>query len=177
MAKPFLHEGFLSYIFGGFRTSGIYTYYSGHPFTVNEGGTLGAALDPFGQATAVPNVIGTARIVGDPSCWFFVALNKACQAIAPGQANAYQVLAAGVVGNSGRNPLRGPHTTVFDAALTRDFSMTERAKLQFRWEVFNVTNTPEFGQPNGNVTSGAAGSITTLSGDPRVMQFALRLSF
>ena len=87
------------------------------------------------------------------------------------------VLAAGVVGNSGRNTLRGPHTTVFDAALTRDFRMTERANLQFRWEVFNLANTPEFGQPNGNVTSGAAGSITTLSGDPRVMQFALRLSF
>jgi hypothetical protein len=40
-----------------------------------------------------------------------------------------------------------------------------------------VANTPEFGQPNGNFSSGAAGSITTLSGDPRVMQFALRLSF
>jgi hypothetical protein len=55
--------------------------------------------------------------------------------------------------------------------------MTERANLQFRWEVFNLANTPLFGQPNGNVTSGAVGSITTLSGDPRVMQFALRLSF
>jgi hypothetical protein len=64
-----------------------------------------------------------------------------------------------------------------DAALTRDFLMMEGANLQFRWEVFNVSNTPEFGQPNGNITSSAAGTITTLSGDPRVMQFALRLSF
>jgi hypothetical protein len=106
-----------------------------------------------------------------------MAQNKACQALAPGLSSPFQALPAGVVGNSGRNTLRGPHTTVFDAALTRDFHMTERAHLQFRWEVFNLANTPLFGQPNGNVTSGAVGSITTLSGVPRVMQFALRLSF
>jgi hypothetical protein len=175
--KPLLQKGMLAGIFGGFRTSGVYTYYSGHPFTVNEGGTLSSTLDPFGQATAVPNVIGAAHIVGDPSCWFFMSQNKACLALAPGLTNAFQVLPAGVVGNGGRNTLRGPHTSVFDAAITRDFSMTERAKLQFRWEVFNLSNTPEFGQPNSNVTSGAVGMITTLSGDPRVMQFALRLSF
>jgi len=49
--------------------------------------------------------------------------------------------------------------------------------LQFRWEVFNIANTPLFGQPSNNFSSSAAGSITSLSGDPRVMQFALRLSF
>jgi hypothetical protein len=43
--------------------------------------------------------------------------------------------------------------------------------------VFNLFNAVLLGQPNGNITSGAAGPITTLSGDPRVMQFALRLSF
>ena len=175
--KQFLHDGVLSYILGGFRTSGVYTYYSGHPFTINEGGTLGAALDAFGQATAVPNVVGATHVVGDPACWFFTAVNKNCLAEAPALTNPFQVLPAGVVGNSGRNTLRGPHTTVFDAAITRDFHMTERTNLQFRWEVFNLTNTPEFGQPNSNITSGAAGAITTLSGDPRVMQFALRLSF
>src|SRR5262249_54175162 len=166
-----------SHVFGGFRTSGVYTYYSGHPFTVNEGGGLGAALDPFGQATAVPNVVGATHIIGDPRCWFYSPQNPACQALAPGLSNPFQVLAAGVVGNSGRNTLRGPHTTVFDAAITRDFHMTERANLQFRWEVFNLSNTALFGQPNANVTSTAVGSITTLSGDPRVMQFALRASF
>jgi hypothetical protein len=97
--------------------------------------------------------------------------------MAPGQSDPFQITGTGVVGDSGRNTLRGPHTTVFDAALTRDFHMTERANLQFRWEVFNLSNTPLFGQPNSNVTSGAVGSITTLSGDPRVMQFALRVSF
>ncbi|WP_433983944.1 hypothetical protein RBB78_00540 [Tunturiibacter empetritectus] len=53
----------------------------------------------------------------------------------------------------------------------------DRANLAFRWEVFNVANTPLFGQPNSDFSSGVAGQITTLSGDQRTMQFALRLSF
>jgi hypothetical protein len=52
----------------------------------------------------------------------------------------------GVIGNSGRNTLRGPHTSVFDAALLREFPIHETANVEFRWEVFNVGNTPLFGQ-------------------------------
>ncbi len=175
--KTFLHDGVLAHIFGGFKTSGVYTYYSGHPFQVSEA-SLSPTLDAFGQATAVPNVVGAQQIVGDPRCWFYaVGSANACAAIAPGTTNPYQLTTKGVVGNLGRNTLRGPHTSVFDAAVIRDFAMTERANLQFRWEVFNLTNTPEFGQPNGNLNSGGVGTITSLSGDPRVMQFALRLSF
>jgi hypothetical protein len=115
--------------------------------------------------------------VGNPNCWFYVSANSACTKLDPSGANAYQVTATGVVGDSGRNTLRGPHTNVFDFSLVRDFPIKESLKLQFRWEVFNLFNAVLFGQPNNNVTSGAAGQITTLSGDPRVMQFALRLSF
>ncbi len=175
--RRFVNSGLVSKIIGGFQTSGVYTYYSGHPFTVNEGGTLAAALDAFGQATAVPNVVGNPVTVGNPNCWFFVSANSACTKLDPSLADAYQVTATGVVGNSGRNTLRGPHTNVFDFSLVRDFPIKESLKLQFRWEVFNLFNAVLFGQPNNNVTSGAAGQITTLSGDPRVMQFALRLSF
>jgi outer membrane receptor protein involved in Fe transport len=175
--KPLLNRGIASYILGGFRTSGVYTYYSGHPFTVNGGGTLAAALDPFGVATAVPNLIGTPHIVGNADCWFYAAQNGHCQALAPNLTNAYALPPSGTVGDVGRNTLRGPHTSVFDAALMRDFRFGERTSLEFRWEVFNITNTPLFGQPNSNFSSGAAGTITTLSGDPRVMQFALRLGF
>jgi len=175
--RAFLKEGIASYIFGGFQTSGVYTYYSGHPFTVNLGGTFGSFLDPFGTATAVPDVIGTPHTVGSPDCWFYASKNSLCKTLAPNLADAFAVTASGVVGDSGRNTLVGPHTNVFDAALMRKFQFTERAGLQFRWEVFNVANATLFGQPSNNLTSGAVGKITTLSGDPRVMQFALRFEF
>ncbi|HTZ89564.1 MAG TPA: TonB-dependent receptor [Alloacidobacterium sp.] len=174
--KPMLNNGPLSWILGDFRTSGVYTFYSGHPYTVNAGGTLSDALDPYGDATATPFLIGTPHTVGDPNCWFFASENKSCGQLAPNLTDAYALPPAGQFGNSGRNSLVGPRTNVFDASLLREFPI-ERANLEFRWEVFNVTNTPEFGQPNSNFSSSAAGTITTLSGDPRVMQFALRLSF
>ncbi|GAC1359525.1 MAG: hypothetical protein NVSMB3_07070 [Acidobacteriaceae bacterium] len=175
--KAMLNHGPMAQIFGNFRTSGVYTYYSGHPFTVNGGGGLAAALDPFGAATATLNLIGKPTIVQNPDCWYFAAQNKQCLVNAPGLSNAFALPAPGVVGNSGRNTLRGPRTDVFDAALLREFPIRETTNLEFRWEVFNVTNTPEFGQPNNNFSSGAAGQITSLSGDPRVMQIALRLSY
>lgn len=176
--KEMLKSGPWSWILGNWRTSGIYTYYSGHPFQINENdGNQNSVLDPYGFATAVPNVVGKAHIVGDPNCWFYSSKNSACGQLAPSYTDAFATTAVGTLGNTSRNPLRGPHTTVFDAALLREFPFAERWNVEARWEVFNITNTPEFGQPNGNITSGGVAGITSLSGDPRVMQFALRLSW
>ena len=143
---------------------------------MNAGSTLASALDPYGFSTATPFLVGTPHQVGKQGCWFYVSANSACTALAPDLSNAYAAPPSGEFGNSGRNTLVGPRTDVFDAALMRDIPI-ERVNIQARWEVFNVTNTPDFGQPGNNITSSSAGSITTLAGDPRVMQFALRVSF
>lgn len=175
--KPMLQKGFGAAILGGWRTSGIFTYYSGRPFTVVSGSNYSTAIDPYGLATAVPNVIGAPTIVGNVNCWFYASNNKACTQIAPNGTNAFAEQALGQFGNAGRNILRGPTTTLFDFALARDFAIGEKVRLQARWEVFNLANTPIFGQPNNNLSSGAVGTITALASDPRAMQFALRLSF
>jgi hypothetical protein len=177
--KSMLQHGPLSWVLGNWQTSGVYTYYSGHPFQVNENdGNHNSILDPYGYTTATPNLVGKPRVIGDPDCWFYASKNSACAAKAPtGSTDAYAVTAVGAIGNVSRNSLRGPHIDVFDAALLREFPIKESWNVEARWEVFNVTNTPEFGQPTGNITSGGVASITSLSGDPRVMQFALRLSF
>ncbi len=177
--KAMLQHGPLSWVLGNWQTSGVYTFYSGHPFQVNENdGNHNSILDPYGYTTATPNLIGKPRTVGDPDCWFYASKDSACAQHAPsGSTDAYAVTAVGAVGNVSRNSLRGPRIDVFDAALLREFPIREGWNVEARWEVFNITNTPEFGQPNGNITSGSVASITSLSGDPRVMQFALRLSF
>jgi hypothetical protein len=48
--------------------------------------------------------------------------------------------------------------------------------VEFRAELFDVTNTPAFSQPNGSLGSPAFGSITSTTTDPRVAQFAVRIS-
>jgi len=81
-------------------------------------------------------------------------------------------------GNAGRGILIGPSLTNFDFALARNFNFSESKWLEFRWEAFNLFNTPQFGLPASNISSrGNVGRITTLAGDPRVMRFALKLVF
>jgi hypothetical protein len=60
-------------------------------------------------------------------------------------------------GNVPRNFLRGFGATQWDFAVHRDFPIRENIKLQFRAEMFNVLNHPNFGQPNGNFYSPAFG--------------------
>jgi hypothetical protein len=81
-----------------------------------------------------------------------------------------------VLGNASRNPVRGPAYRDLDIALIKHTHLTEKAEVEFRAEVFDITNTPAFGQPNGSFGSAAFGSITTTTTDPRILQFALRLS-
>jgi hypothetical protein len=167
-----------SAILGGWRTSGVYTYSAGLPFTVSSGGNLNSDIDVYGNATSLPNVIGTPKIVGNVNCWFYYSGNKHCGVLSPNTTDAYALpTPANPYGDGGVNSLRGPHTNVFDFALMRDFQLHEKTNLQFRWEVFNLTNSVLFAQPDGSLSDSSVGTITSLAGDPRIMQFALRLSF
>jgi hypothetical protein len=66
--------------------------------------------------------------------------------------------------------------------LFRTFNLTQQFKLQFRAEAFNVSNTPHFANPNGNVNSSNFGKILATQtadalGRSREFRFGLRLSF
>ena len=101
-------------------------------------------------------------------------------------------------GDVGRNFLRGLGATQWDFAVHRDFPIREALKLQFRAEMFNVLNHPNFGQPPGTFgiagfgvsnqmlgrslasgSTGAAGAFSPLYqiGGPRSIQLALKLVF
>jgi hypothetical protein len=174
--KSMLNSGPLSYVLGNWRTSGVYTFYSGIPFTAIWG-SESSLLDPYGYATAVPNKVGNAHYIHKPSCWFYASSTSGCSQYSSGLSDAFADAGNGVVGNGSRNSLVSPATDVFDAALIKDFPIVESLRAEFRWEVFNVLNHPLFAAPSGDVSTGAAAQITSLSGDPRVMQFALRLDF
>jgi hypothetical protein len=80
-------------------------------------------------------------------------------------------------GNAGRNLLRGPGLINLDASLVKTVVLGDTASLQLRMEAFNVTNTPHFANPNGDLSQGQFGSITRTVGNPRVLQFGVKISF
>jgi hypothetical protein len=100
-------------------------------------------------------------------------------------------------GDLGRNALKGFDAFQWDFAVHRDFPIRESVKLQFRAEMFNVLNHPNFGQPDNNLSDSSFGKSTQILaqylsggqlggggfsalyqlGGPRSIQFALKLSF
>ena len=81
-----------------------------------------------------------------------------------------------MVGNASRNPVRGPDYRDLDIAFVKHTKILAETDAEFRGEVFNITNTPAFSQPSGSFGSAAFGSITSTVTDPRVVQFAVRIS-
>jgi hypothetical protein len=80
------------------------------------------------------------------------------------------------LGNSSRNPVRGPSFLGADLALIKRTRVNEQLTLEFRAEVFNLTNTPPLNAPNITMGTPGFGSITS-AGDPRVIQLALKLHY
>lgn len=81
-----------------------------------------------------------------------------------------------VIGNSSRNPVRGPGLQNADLMLGKTFHLTEQVRLEFRAETFNISNTPPLNDPNGSLGNPAFGSITS-AGNPRVFEFVGKLHF
>jgi hypothetical protein len=98
---------------------------------------------------------------------------------------AFAIPAAGTWGNAGRNIAVGPNFWQDDTALEKLFSVTERYKVIFRAEAFNLFNRAQYGQPSGSFNTASFGHITSVinttglvgTGTPRQMEFALRLNF
>ena len=165
-------QGPLSYVLGGWRLSGTGSYRSGRPFTVRAGSNdtaIGGARGG-GLVSAFADCLRDGSLSGDERTidrWF--------------DPTAYATPLVGTtarLGSCGRNTLRGPTLTNFDMALARTFNVFgESRKLEIRWEMFNMFNTPQFALPERNINSTSVGRITALSGDPRLMQFAAKLSF
>jgi hypothetical protein len=79
-------------------------------------------------------------------------------------------------GNADRRFFHGPGINDFDFALSKDTELTERVKLLFRAEFFNVFNHAQFVTPNGILGASNFG-IATAARDPRIGQLSLKLNF
>jgi hypothetical protein len=108
--------------------------------------------------------------------------------IGPGQfyfdASRFTAPAPNTFGSAGRNFFSGPGLFSLDFSVFRRFRLSERMNLELRGESFNLTNTPHFDNPSGDLTSASFGQVTTAQGNQAVrvnenrqLQVSLRLWF
>ncbi len=191
-------------IIGGWSFTGIYTYQSGEPYSITSGsltangahvsfaqvrGPLDKGHVQFVNGVEGPVLYNVGQLITNPADPNFNCVNVT------GTQTFFCIPPPGQNGN-GRNIVQGPNFWNLDSGLLKDFGLTERFKLQFRAEAFNVLNHTNFENPR-NATSGSPNvqssifarsccvsaslpsSATVIAiGEPnRVMQLGLKLNF
>ncbi len=179
-------SGLVAKVIGGWQWNGIVTALSGFPFTPLAGSNFSGNGD--GNTPDVPFVnpfFKGSVITGNPVQWFnpnaFMVPTEAASSI-QGAPAGFVAPPVGTYGNVGRGSLIGPGLFELDTSLFKNIPINERFKLQFRAELFNITNHTNFGPPNqsafsGNVVAGTAGAILNTATTSRQVQFALKLNF
>ena len=185
-------NNFTSKIFHGWWFSSIVSYQTGFPINPVLG--VDRALQNNGNVSTRPDLAPSFNpdkvITGDINRWFDPTM--------------FALQPAGTLGNAGRSILRGPKLTNVDLSIDKDTNapfLGEQGKVQFRTEIFNIFNHPNFLAPSGaiwsspgnanigTVASGqfgavggpailrTAGQITGTSTKSRQIQFAIKLLF
>ena len=155
--------GILGVFTNGWQITGIVTLQSGMPFAITQTTNFNAFA---GFGVQRPNVVASVDLPSDkrgPTRWF--------------NTKAFQVAPQFTLGDSSRNPVRGPSYRDADIAFIKHTRLRESTDLEFRAELFNLTNTPAFAQPNGVLGTSAFGTIVSTATDPRVVQFGLKLNY
>jgi hypothetical protein len=137
------------------------------------------AINPGVSLTVRPDVTGPIRVTGDPAGWF---ADKTVF-VSPCVTNPAPALPTCHPGNLSRNAVTGPNFVNTDFSVIKNTKLTERFNLQFRGEMFDIFNHPNFGNPVLTTTSGTFGQISGTRfptgdfGSARQIQFSLKLKF
>ena len=157
-------RGFKGTALRGWQTNVIWAWQTGFPVTViNSANRTGTNLS---AGTDRPNQTGSAK-VSHPvnSSWF--------------NTTVFAPQAKGTLGSERRNTIYGPHARHVDFSLFKKFPIRERADIEFRAELFNLTNTASFTGVNAQLGTSQFGTVSGLTNNyvPRMAQFALKLEF
>jgi hypothetical protein len=168
-ALPFRAHGGLRQVVEGWQLNGILSLYGGLPFTVNStNNTLNIGSGTRADRLREGSLPSDQRTV---ERWFDI--------------DAFATPGTQKFGNAGRNILIGPGTKQLDLSVFKAFPLSADGgrRVEFRTEAFNLTNTPQFNNPNGTFGAAGFGTITsagaplTLQRTSRQVQLALKLYF
>lgn len=154
-------------LFTGWQLAGVGVMQSGTPISILD--TSGASLygtansrASFAPGATVESATLSGRVQDRLNEYF---------------SKAAFVRAGNEFGNTGRNILRGPRQRNLDLSVNKRFAITEKWGLEYRAEFFNLLNLVNFANPGGSITAASYGRIRSTTGNPRVIQFALKLAF
>ena len=171
-------------VLGGWSTDAIFIARTPTPINVLVGSDL---LSTGSTSVARPNLVaGTPLSLSNPNAPGGMQFNRA----------AFSIPATGQQGDLGRNALRGFDVANVDFSVRRQFRLTERFALQFKGEIFNLFNHPNFADPIATLSNASFGLSTSMYGTslgsggltggfsplyqlggPRLGQLALKLTF
>jgi hypothetical protein len=152
-------------LFGGWQTSGIWTWHSGLPINVISGqdrSLSGVALDRA-DIVGNPNLPSGRPRAEYLNAWFNTA--------------AFALNAPGTFGSSPRNVLRAPTIFNLDWSFAKTFRISERFSAQLRGDFFDLLNNPQFNAPGSSVANGSTFGKITTAADPRIVQVSLRIRY
>jgi hypothetical protein len=153
-----------NHIIGGWQLSGIWTMYSGAPFTVTSGRDNSLTAVGFDRPNVLGNpVLDSGRSHNQQVAQYFGTTMFAANL--PGQ-----------YGNTGRNSLIGPGLVNVDAGLFKLIPIQEKMHFEFRAEFFNLLNHANFSNPTATLISPTFGRILS-AGTARQIQLALKFVF
>ncbi len=155
-------------LIGGWQASGLFRWTSGRPFSVYSGAnTFNSVVQSFANCNGCDRKIGDVRDENGFN-WFFD----------PTERGKYTAPAAGEIGNTGRNSVRGPSFINLDASFAKKVSITERFSLEIRADVSNLTNTPSFNGPTATLTSTTFGRIgADVASSARQIMLGTKINF
>jgi hypothetical protein len=155
-------------LIGGWNLNGVLSFSSGTPFDVGTSQDIahtGNYNYGNGYGYERANLVGRGYPSNkNPNEWINVA--------------SFAYPAPNTFGNLGRDSLRSDWNKNLDLSVFRQFPITERFRMEFRFEMFNATNTPVWAVPVSNLdTTSLFGKVTHTANIPRQLQFGLKLYF
>ena len=174
--KPFLSQpGVLRGILGGWELNSIASAHTGFPVNVTV--DRDSADVPDGNTNNQrPDLVPGVSLTPPGGSTIAEWINPA----------AFAIPAPGTFGDAPRDVARAPAVWQIDLGISKRFLLSERVNLQFRSEIFNIFNHPQYGPPQADFSAGPGvfGSILSTvntgpvgTGTPRQIQFGLRIAF
>jgi hypothetical protein len=168
-------EGFIGQLVGGWQVNTIFEIATSFPYNIS----YGSQSSSWGGGTR-PDFVPGKTIDGSVNDTGYVrrdAQGRVIYFTLEDFTGLFQSAKLGTIGTVPKNFLRGPKYWDVTLGVLKNFRITETSSVQFRGEFFNLFNHANFSDPTANLESGTFGQITGTRGDPRIIQFALKVNF